>query len=98
MAALLGLEDADVEAACVEAAPGSVVEAVNFNSPGQVVIAGEKDAVLRAIEAAKARGAKRAIELPVSVPSHSSLMRTCGAQAGREAGIHRGSDAPSSGT
>jgi [acyl-carrier-protein] S-malonyltransferase len=80
MAALLGLEDADAEAACVEAALGSVVEAVNFNSPGQVVIAGEKDAVLRAIEAAKARGAKRAIELPVSVPSHSSLMRGAGAK------------------
>src|SRR5688572_6235487 len=78
MAALLGLEDADAEAACVEAALGSVVEAVNFNAPGQVVIAGEKEAVLRAIEAAKARGAKRAIELPVSVPSHSSLMRTSG--------------------
>lgn len=78
MAALLGLEDADAEAACVEAALGSVVEAVNFNSPGQVVIAGEKEAVLRAIEAAKARGAKRAIVLPVSVPSHSSLMRGAG--------------------
>lgn len=78
MAALLGLEDADAEAACVEAALGSVVEAVNFNSPGQVVIAGETEAVLRAIEAAKARGAKRAIELPVSVPSHSSLMRGAG--------------------
>ena len=69
MAALLGLEDADVEAACAEAAAGvGVVEAVNFNSPGQVVIAGEKAAVQRAIEVAKARGAKRAIELPVSVP------------------------------
>ena len=79
MAALLGLEDADVEAACREAAAGGgVVEAVNFNSPGQVVIAGEKAAVLRAIEAAKARGAKRALELPVSVPSHSSLMRPAG--------------------
>jgi [acyl-carrier-protein] S-malonyltransferase len=78
MAALLGLEDADVEAACAEAAAGSVVEAVNFNAPGQVVIAGEKAAVLRAIEAAKARGAKRAIELPVSVPSHSSLMKAAG--------------------
>jgi [acyl-carrier-protein] S-malonyltransferase len=78
MAALLGLEDADVEAACAEAAAGSVVEAVNFNAPGQVVIAGEKAAVLRAIDAAKARGAKRAIELPVSVPSHSSLMKAAG--------------------
>jgi [acyl-carrier-protein] S-malonyltransferase len=78
MAALLGLEDADVESACAEAAAGSVVEAVNFNAPGQVVIAGEKAAVLRAIEVARARGAKKAIELPVSVPSHSSLMRAAG--------------------
>lgn len=82
MAALLGLEDADVEAACAEAAAGSVVEAVNFNAPGQVVIAGEKAAVLRAVEAAKARGAKRAIELPVSVPSHSSLMKAAGQRLG----------------
>jgi [acyl-carrier-protein] S-malonyltransferase len=82
MAALLGLEDADVEAACAEAAQGSVVEAVNYNAPGQVVIAGEKAAVLRAIDAAKARGAKRAIELPVSVPSHSSLMKSAGARLG----------------
>ena len=83
MAALLGLEDAEVEAACREAsAAGGVVEAVNFNSPGQVVIAGEKAAVLRAIEAAKARGAKRALELPVSVPSHSSLMKPAGVRLG----------------
>lgn len=82
MAALLGLDDAAVEAACAEAAAGSVVEAVNFNSPGQVVIAGEKAAVLRAIEAAKLRGAKRAIELPVSVPSHSSLMKAAGEKLG----------------
>ena len=85
MAALLGLEDADVEAACAEAAAtGGVVEAVNYNSPGQVVIAGEKAAVLRAIELAKARGAKRAIELPVSVPSHSSLMKAAGARLGEK--------------
>ncbi len=83
MAALLGLEDADVESACAEAAQGGgVVEAVNFNSPGQVVIAGDKAAVLRAIEVAKSRGAKRAIELPVSVPSHSSLMKAAGARLG----------------
>jgi [acyl-carrier-protein] S-malonyltransferase len=82
MAALLGLDDAEVEAACAEAAAGSVVEAVNFNAPGQVVIAGEKAAVLRAIDLAKARGAKRAIELPVSVPSHSSLMKSAGLRLG----------------
>jgi len=82
MAALLGLDDAQVEAACAEAAQGAVVEAVNFNSPGQVVIAGEKAAVLRAIDAAKTRGAKRAIELPVSVPSHSSLMKSAGVRLG----------------
>jgi [acyl-carrier-protein] S-malonyltransferase len=79
MAAILGLDDADVEAACREAAAsggvGTVVEAANFNSPGQVVIAGETTAVERAVAAAKARGAKRAVALPVSVPSHSSLMR-----------------------
>jgi [acyl-carrier-protein] S-malonyltransferase len=75
MAALLGLDDAEVEAACAEAAQGDVVQAANYNSPGQVVIAGAAAAVDRAIEAAKARGAKRAIKLPVSVPSHSALMR-----------------------
>jgi len=78
MAAILGLEDPDVEQACREAAQGEVVEAVNFNSPGQVVIAGETTAVQRAIEVAKARGAKKAIALPISVPSHSSLMRAAG--------------------
>ena len=75
MAAILGLEDAAIEQACREAAQGAVVEAVNFNAPGQVVIAGQAEAVQRAIEAAKARGAKRTVALPVSVPSHSSLMR-----------------------
>jgi len=74
MAAVLGLTDEDVAAACREAANGQVVEPVNFNAPGQVVIAGHASAVSRAIEAAKARGAKRAVALPVSVPSHSSLM------------------------
>jgi [acyl-carrier-protein] S-malonyltransferase len=74
MAAILGLEDDQVEAACRQAAQGEVVEAVNFNSPSQVVIAGHRAAVQRAIEAASARGAKRAVLLPVSVPSHSSLM------------------------
>ena len=75
MAAILGLEDAQIEAACAEAAQGAIVEPANFNSPGQVVIAGDAAAVARAIEAARARGAKRAVLLPVSVPAHSSLMR-----------------------
>ncbi len=74
MAAILGLEDTDVEAACAEAAQGEVVEAVNFNAPGQVVIAGTAQAVARAIAAATARGARRALPLPISVPAHSSLM------------------------
>ncbi len=75
MAAILGLEDADVEAACAEAAEGEVVEPVNYNSPGQLVIAGHAAAVSRALEACKARGAKRALLLPVSVPAHSSLLQ-----------------------
>ncbi|WP_339805618.1 ACP S-malonyltransferase [uncultured Marinobacter sp.] len=75
MAAILGLEDADVIAACEEAANGDVVSAVNFNAPGQVVIAGGKTAVERAIEACKARGARKAMLLPVSVPSHCALMK-----------------------
>jgi [acyl-carrier-protein] S-malonyltransferase len=73
MAAILMLEDGEVRAACAEA--GGEVQAVNFNAPGQVVIAGEKAAVERAIEACKAKGAKRAMPLPVSAPFHSSLMR-----------------------
>lgn len=75
MAAVLGLEDDTVRAACAEAAQGEVLEAVNLNSPGQVVIAGHKAAVERGIEAAKAKGAKRALLLPVSVPSHCALMK-----------------------
>jgi [acyl-carrier-protein] S-malonyltransferase len=75
IAAILGLEDADVEAACQEASQGETVEAVNFNAPGQVVIAGNTGAVARAIEAATAKGARRAMTLPMSVPAHSSLMR-----------------------
>jgi [acyl-carrier-protein] S-malonyltransferase len=78
MAAILGLEDEGIEAACAEAAQGEVVEAVNYNTPGQVVIAGHATAVARAIEACKARGAKRAALLPVSVPAHSSLMHGAG--------------------
>lgn len=75
MAAILGLEDAVVEAVCATAAQGDVVEAVNYNSPAQVVIAGHASAVERAVALAKQQGAKRAMMLPVSVPSHSSLMR-----------------------
>jgi [acyl-carrier-protein] S-malonyltransferase len=80
MAALLGLDDDGVRAACAEAAQGEVVEAVNFNAPGQVVIAGQVKAVERAIAAAKARGAKRAVMLPVSAPFHSSLMAPAAAR------------------
>jgi [acyl-carrier-protein] S-malonyltransferase len=75
MAAILGLEDDAVRAACAEAAQGEVLEAVNFNSPGQVVIAGHRSAVERGMEAARAKGAKRALVLPVSVPSHCALMK-----------------------
>jgi [acyl-carrier-protein] S-malonyltransferase len=75
IAAILGLEDMDVEAACSEAAQDEVVEAVNFNAPGQVVIAGMATAVARAIEVATAKGARRAMALPMSVPAHCSLMR-----------------------
>ncbi len=75
MAAILGLDDDAVASACVEAAHGQVVEPVNFNSPAQMVIAGHRAAVERAIEAAKARGAKRGMLLPVSAPFHSSLMK-----------------------
>ena len=80
MAAILGLDDAAAEAACTEAAQGQVVEAVNYNAPGQIVIAGQASAVERAMAAAKARGAKRAVLLPVSVPAHSSLMQGAAAQ------------------
>jgi len=75
MAAILGLDDDAVRAACADAAQGEVVEAVNFNAPAQVVIAGHKAAVERACEAAKAAGAKRALLLPVSAPFHSSLLK-----------------------
>ncbi|MGA9854193.1 MAG: ACP S-malonyltransferase [Gammaproteobacteria bacterium] len=75
MAAILGLADEDVEAACDEAAQDQVVAAVNYNAPGQVVIAGYKAAVERASQLCKTRGAKRVIPLPVSVPSHCALMR-----------------------
>jgi [acyl-carrier-protein] S-malonyltransferase len=75
IAAVLGLEDAQVAAACEAAAQGEVVEPVNFNSPGQLVIAGHAGAVQRALEGCKALGAKRAVLLPMSVPAHSSLMQ-----------------------
>lgn len=75
MAAILGLEDSDVVSACEESTEGDVVAAVNFNAPGQVVIAGSAAAVERAIEACKAKGARKAMPLPVSVPSHCALMK-----------------------
>ena len=74
MAAIIGLDDQQVVAGCAEAANGAVVAAANFNAPGQVVIAGETAAVERAMEILKAKGAKRALPLPVSVPSHCALM------------------------
>ncbi|ARP91328.1 [acyl-carrier-protein] S-malonyltransferase [Bordetella genomosp. 9] len=79
MAAILGLGDDAVRAACKQGAQGEVVEAVNFNAPAQVVIAGHKGAVERACEAAKAAGAKRALLLPVSAPFHSSLLEPAAA-------------------
>lgn len=74
MAAILGLDNDGIKAACAEAAQGEIVEPVNFNAAGQTVIAGHKSAVERAMEACKAKGAKRAMALPVSAPFHSSLM------------------------
>ncbi len=75
MAAILGLDDSQVKTVCEDASEGEIVSAVNFNSPGQVVIAGSTAAVTRAMQLAKAAGAKRALPLPVSVPSHCALMR-----------------------
>jgi [acyl-carrier-protein] S-malonyltransferase len=83
MAAVLGLDDEPLLAACAASAQGEVVEAVNFNSPGQVVIAGHVAAVNRAIEACKAAGAKRAVLLPMSVPAHSSLMQPAARRFGQ---------------
>lgn len=79
MAAILGLDDAAVRSCCEQAAQDEVVEPVNFNAPAQVVIAGHAGAVSRACEAARARGAKRALPLPVSAPFHSSLLAPAGA-------------------
>lgn len=84
MAAILGLDDVLIEEACAEAAAGEVVAAVNFNAPGQVVIAGHAAAVERAIAACKARGAKRAMPLPVSAPFHTSLMVPAGERLKRD--------------
>ena len=75
IAAILGLDDEAVREVCAEGAQGEVLEAVNYNSPGQVVIAGNRGAVERGMELAKAKGAKRAIMLPMSVPSHCSLLK-----------------------
>ena len=83
MAAILGLDDDAVKEACRSAAEGRVVSAVNFNSPGQVVIAGDRSAVERAAERAKAAGAKRAMLLNVSVPSHCDLMRPAATELAR---------------
>lgn len=80
MAAVLGLGDDEVRQTCSDAAEGEVVEAVNFNAPSQVVIAGHKSAVERACQLAKSRGAKRALLLPVSAPFHSSLMQPAAAR------------------
>jgi len=80
MAAILGLDDAGVAAACADAAQGQMVEPVNYNAPNQVVIAGHREAVERAVTAAKARGAKRAVLLPVSAPFHSSLLKPAAAR------------------
>ena len=80
MAAILGLADDAVREVCAQAAQGEVLEAVNFNSPGQVVVAGHRTAVERGMALARERGAKRALALPVSVPSHSSLMRPAAAK------------------
>lgn len=83
MAAILGPDDDKVRAICREASQGEVVAAVNFNSPGQVVVAGHLAAVERAIELAKQQGAKRAVRLPVSVPSHCELMKPAAEQLGQ---------------
>ena len=80
MAAILGLDDDAVRQVCLDAADGEVLEAVNYNSPGQVVVAGNKSAVERVTILAKEKGAKRALELPVSVPSHCALMKPAAEQ------------------
>ena len=84
MAAIIGLDDELVKKACDDAAQGDVVAPVNFNSPGQIVIAGQKEAVERAMVLAKEAGAKRALPLPVSVPSHCALMKPAADQLAKE--------------
>jgi [acyl-carrier-protein] S-malonyltransferase len=86
MAAIIGLADADVLSLCEQASQGDVLEAVNFNAPGQVVVAGMRSAVLRAATAAKDGGARAVMMLPVSVPAHSSLMRSAADQLARRLG------------
>jgi [acyl-carrier-protein] S-malonyltransferase len=83
MAAILGLDAGDIERICDEASQGEVVSAANYNSPGQIVIAGSSAAVQRALQLARERGAKRAVPLAVSVPSHCELMRPAAAAFGR---------------
>ena len=80
MAAVIGLDDDKIAEICQQQAAGEVVTPVNYNSPGQVVIAGHKDAVARAAEALKEAGAKRVLPLPVSVPSHCELMKPAAEQ------------------
>ncbi|RUO25639.1 [acyl-carrier-protein] S-malonyltransferase [Aliidiomarina minuta] len=84
MAAVIGLADEAIEKACAEAAGDEIVAPVNYNSPGQVVIAGQKAAVERASEACKAAGAKRVLPLPVSVPSHCALMKPAAIELEKE--------------
>jgi [acyl-carrier-protein] S-malonyltransferase len=84
MAAILGMERKDVEKTCLEASKNGIVAPANYNSPGQIVIAGEKAAVEKAMELAKSRGAKKIIPLTVSVPSHCALMKQAGISLARE--------------
>jgi [acyl-carrier-protein] S-malonyltransferase len=84
MAAILGMERQDVEKTCLEAAKNGIVAPANYNSPGQIVIAGEKKAVENAMELARAAGAKKVIPLSVSVPSHCALMKQAGERLARE--------------
>ncbi len=87
MAAILGLDDQQIIDICAQVAEGEVVSAVNFNAPGQVVIAGQAAAVQRAVDACKSAGAKRAMPLPVSVPSHCALMRPAADELARDLAV-----------